>query len=71
MAAERSRSPSGGSPVPACMFAPEPGSPPAAFPARSAALRGCEALNGDTDIDLTSKVSPRPPQPRGLRQCPL
>lgn len=66
-AAERSRSPvPGGSPVPACMFAPEPGSPggrprvaAAACPLR-AALDGedGEALNGEPDIDLTSKVGP-------------
>uniref|UniRef100_A0A8C6ZLN3 GTP binding protein 1 n=1 Tax=Nothoprocta perdicaria TaxID=30464 RepID=A0A8C6ZLN3_NOTPE len=63
-AAERSRSPMAGSPVPACMFAPEPGSPgggpriaAAACPLRDAfdAEEG-EALNGEPDIDLTSKL---------------
>ncbi|XP_028934630.1 GTP-binding protein 1 isoform X1 [Ornithorhynchus anatinus] len=63
MAAERSRSPLG-SPVPACMFAPEPGSPPAAGPGASrlpSALESdCsedgEPLNGEPELDLTSKL---------------
>lgn len=79
-AAERSRSPApGGSPVPACMFAPEPGSPgghahgaAAACPLRAAfGGEDGEALNGDPEIDLTSKVGPawgggrrRTPSPR-------
>ncbi|XP_027728739.1 GTP-binding protein 1 [Vombatus ursinus] len=65
MAAERSRSPMG-SPVPACMFAPEP-SPPGATRAAAAASRlhtgfdsDCsedgEALNGEPELDLTSKL---------------
>lgn len=66
-AAERSRSPApGGSPVPACMFAPEPGSPggrphgaAAACPLRAAfGGEDGEALNGEPEIDLTSKVGP-------------
>lgn len=66
-AAERSRSPvPGGSPVPACMFAPEPGSPggrshgaAAACPLRAAfGGEDGEALNGEPEIDLTSKVGP-------------
>lgn len=87
-AAERSRSPvRGGSPVPACMFAPEPGSPggrprvaAAACPLR-AAFDGedGEALNGEPEIDLTSKVGPAggraaagaitPPGPRCSPPC--
>ncbi|KAM7131138.1 GTP-binding protein 1 isoform 8-T8 [Ciconia maguari] len=63
-AAERSRSPMGGSPVPACMFAPEPGSPgggprvaAAACPLRAAFdAEDGEALNGEPEIDLTSKL---------------
>ncbi|XP_067998560.1 GTP-binding protein 1 isoform X2 [Melanerpes formicivorus] len=63
-AAERSRSPMGGSPVPACMFAPEPGSPgggpriaAAACPLRAAFdTEDGEALNGEPEIDLTSKL---------------
>ncbi|XP_059328280.1 GTP-binding protein 1 isoform X1 [Ammospiza nelsoni] len=79
-AAERSRSPvPGGSPVPACMFAPEPGSPggrprvaAAACPLR-AAFDGedGEALNGEPEIDLTSKlvmVSPTSEQYDSLLQ---
>ncbi|XP_068938258.1 GTP-binding protein 1 [Petaurus breviceps papuanus] len=65
MAAERSRSPMG-SPVPACMFAPEP-SPPGSTRAAAAAARlhtgfdsDCsedgEALNGEPELDLTSKL---------------
>lgn len=66
-AAERSRSPvPGASPVPACMFAPEPGSPggrprgaAAACPLRAAfGDEDGEALNGEPEIDLTSKVGP-------------
>lgn len=67
MAAERSRSPVE-SPVPASMFAPEPSSPGAARAAAAAArLHGgfdsdCsedgEALNGEPELDLTSKVGP-------------
>jgi hypothetical protein len=67
MAAERSRSPVD-SPVPASMFAPEPSSPGAARAAAAAArLHGgfdsdCsedgEALNGEPELDLTSKVGP-------------
>lgn len=56
----------GGSPVPACMFAPEPGSPggrprvaAAACPLRAAFdAEDGEALNGEPEIDLTSKVGP-------------
>lgn len=56
----------GGSPVPACMFAPEPGSPgggpriaAAACPLRAAFdSEDGEALNGEPEIDLTSKVGP-------------
>uniref|UniRef100_A0A8C0W138 GTP-binding protein 1 n=1 Tax=Castor canadensis TaxID=51338 RepID=A0A8C0W138_CASCN len=65
MAAERSRSPVD-SPVPASMFAPEPSSPGAARSAAAAArLHGgfdsdCsedgEALNGEPELDLTSKL---------------
>ncbi|KAK7804242.1 hypothetical protein U0070_019366 [Myodes glareolus] len=65
MAAERSRSPVE-SPVPASMFAPEPSSPGAARAAAAAArLHGgfdsdCsedgEALNGEPELDLTSKL---------------
>uniref|UniRef100_G1U6D0 GTP-binding protein 1 n=1 Tax=Oryctolagus cuniculus TaxID=9986 RepID=G1U6D0_RABIT len=65
MAAERSRSPMD-SPVPASMFAPEPSSPGAARAAAAAArLHGgfdsdCsedgEALNGEPELDLTSKL---------------
>uniref|UniRef100_A0A8B9WC57 GTP-binding protein 1 n=1 Tax=Bos mutus grunniens TaxID=30521 RepID=A0A8B9WC57_BOSMU len=65
MAAERSRSPME-SPVPASMFAPEPSSPGAARAAAAAArLHGgfdsdCsedgEALNGEPELDLTSKL---------------
>ncbi|KAK2121616.1 hypothetical protein P7K49_003002 [Saguinus oedipus] len=68
MAAERSRS-AMDSPVPACMFAPEPSSPGAARAAAAAArLHGgfdsdCsedgEALNGERELDLTSKGSGR------------
>lgn len=66
-AAERSRSPLGGSPVPACMFAPEPGSPgggprlaAAALPRRASSFdaEDGEELNGEPDVDLTSKVGP-------------
>ncbi|POI33769.1 hypothetical protein CIB84_002479 [Bambusicola thoracicus] len=65
-AAERSRSPAGGSPVPACMFAPEPGSPGGRprLAAAACSLRSSfeaedgEALNGEPEIDLTSKVGP-------------
>lgn len=65
-AAERSLSPMGGSPVPACMFAPEPGSPgggprvAAAACPLGAAFDGedGEVLNGEPEIDLTSKVGP-------------
>ena len=56
------------SPVPASMFAPEPSSPGAARAAAAAArLHGgfdsdCsedgEALNGEPELDLTSKVGP-------------
>ncbi|XP_066040230.1 GTP-binding protein 1 isoform X2 [Chamaea fasciata] len=79
-AAERSRSPvPGGSPVPACMFAPEPGSPggrphgaAAACPLRAAfGGEDGEALNGETEIDLTSKlvmVSPTSEQYDSLLQ---
>nr|XP_045008542.1 GTP-binding protein 1 isoform X2 [Jaculus jaculus] len=65
MAAERSRSPMD-SPVPASMFAPEPSSPEKAKAAAAAArLHGgfdsdCsedgEALNGEPELDLTSKL---------------
>ncbi|XP_075863099.1 GTP-binding protein 1 isoform X2 [Microcebus murinus] len=65
MAAERSRSPMD-SPVPASMFAPEPSSPGAARAAAAAArLHGgfdsdcsedSEALNGEPELDLTSKL---------------
>ncbi|XP_033260972.1 GTP-binding protein 1 isoform X4 [Orcinus orca] len=65
MAAERSRFPMD-SPVPASMFAPEPSSPGAARAAAAAArLHGgfdsdCsedgEALNGEPELDLTSKL---------------
>uniref|UniRef100_A0A8B9UJ68 GTP-binding protein 1 n=1 Tax=Anas zonorhyncha TaxID=75864 RepID=A0A8B9UJ68_9AVES len=66
-AAERSRSPLGGSPVPACIFAPEPGSPAGGprLAAANAALPRCassfdaedgEGLNGEPDVDLTSKL---------------
>ncbi|XP_029410940.1 GTP-binding protein 1 isoform X2 [Nannospalax galili] len=65
MAAERSRSPMD-SPVPASMFAPEPSSPGAARAAAAAArLHGgfdsdCsedgEVLNGEPELDLTSKL---------------
>lgn len=87
-AAERSRSPvPGGSPVPACMFAPEPGSPggrprgvAAACPLRAAfGGEDGEALNGEPEIDLTSKVGPvggraaasavAPPGPRCSPPC--
>uniref|UniRef100_A0A8D0F984 GTP binding protein 1 n=1 Tax=Strix occidentalis caurina TaxID=311401 RepID=A0A8D0F984_STROC len=78
-AAERSRSPMGGSPVPACMFAPEPGSPgggprvaAAACPLRAAFdAEDGEALNGEPEIDLTSKlvmVSPTSEQYDSLLQ---
>ncbi|NXA83808.1 GTPB1 protein, partial [Thryothorus ludovicianus] len=79
-AAERSRSPvPGGSPVPACMFAPEPGSPAgrprvaaAACPLRAAFdSEDGEALNGEPEIDLTSKlvmVSPTSEQYDSLLQ---
>lgn len=87
-AAERSRSPVGGSPVPACMFAPEPGSPgggprvaAAACPLRAAFdAEDGEALNGEPEIDLTSKVGPgavgggqrrAPSSPRRAPRCPL
>lgn len=73
--------------MPACMFAPEPGSPggrprvaAAACPLR-AAFDGedGEALNGEPEIDLTSKVGPAggraaasaitPPGPRCSPPC--
>lgn len=71
------------SPVPASMFAPEPSSPGAARAAAAAArLHGgfdsdCsedgEALNGERELDLTSKVGPgpgggRPGDPGGPRR---
>lgn len=65
MAAERSRSPVGGSPVPASMFAPEPvahGGTVAAFsrPHGGVPETDCtedgELLNGEPELDLTSKV---------------
>ncbi|XP_020643345.3 GTP-binding protein 1 isoform X1 [Pogona vitticeps] len=65
MAAERSRSPMGGSPVPASMFAPEP-APHAGTAAASSRLHpgvpdsDCsedgEVLNGEPELDLTSKL---------------
>ncbi|XP_011352701.1 GTP-binding protein 1 [Pteropus vampyrus] len=65
MAAERSRSPMD-SPVPASMFAPEPNSPGAARAAAAASRlhsgfdsdcsEDCEALNGEPELDLTSKL---------------
>ncbi|XP_036108325.1 GTP-binding protein 1 isoform X1 [Molossus molossus] len=65
MATERSRSPMD-SPVPASMFAPEPSSPGAARAAAAAARlhdgldSDCsedgEALNGEPELDLTSKL---------------
>lgn len=79
-AAERSRSPAGGSPVPACMFAPEPGSP-GGRPRSAAAARSLrssfeaedgETLNGEPEIDLTSKVGPAAGAPaagRGWACC--
>ncbi|XP_026696995.1 GTP-binding protein 1 isoform X2 [Athene cunicularia] len=78
-AAERSRSPMGSSPVPACMFAPEPGSPgggprvaAVACPLRAAFdAEDGEALNGEPEIDLTSKlvmVSPTSEQYDSLLQ---
>lgn len=67
MAANGSRSPID-SPVPASMFAPEPNSPGAAGAAAAAARlhdgfdSDCsedgEALNGEPELDLTSKVGP-------------
>lgn len=65
MAAERSRSPMGGSPVPASMFAPEPVSHSGATTVSSRPHRGVpdsdcsedgEMLNGEPELDLTSKV---------------
>ncbi|XP_063165513.1 GTP-binding protein 1 isoform X3 [Candoia aspera] len=65
MATERSRSPVGGSPVPASMFAPEPvahGGTVAAFskPHRGVPEADCsedgEVLNGEPELDLTSKL---------------
>ncbi|ETE65623.1 GTP-binding protein 1 [Ophiophagus hannah] len=65
MAAERSRSPVGGSPVPASMFAPEPvahGGIAAAFsrPHGGVPEADCsedgELLNGEPELDLTSKL---------------
>lgn len=65
MATERSRSPVGGSPVPASMFAPEPvahGGTVAAFsrPHGGVPEVDCsedgELLNGEPELDLTSKV---------------
>lgn len=69
MAAERSRSPIEGFPVPACIFAPEPSSPGGAAqatassrPHRAAFGSDCsedgEVLNGEPELDLTSKVGP-------------
>lgn len=67
MATERSRSPMGGSPVPASMFAPEPASHGGAVAASSRFHRGVadsdcsedgEVLNGEPELDLTSKVGP-------------
>lgn len=56
------------SPVPASMFAPEPNSPGAARAAAAASRlhsgfdsdcsEDCEALNGEPELDLTSKVGP-------------
>ncbi|XP_048357342.1 GTP-binding protein 1 isoform X3 [Sphaerodactylus townsendi] len=66
MAAERSRSPMGGSPVPASMFAPEPASHVGAPVASSRPHRDnipdsdCsedgEMPNGEQELDLTSKL---------------
>ncbi|KAG8138135.1 hypothetical protein E2320_004063 [Naja naja] len=65
MATERSRSPVGGSPVPASMFAPEPvahGGTAAAFsrPHGGVPEADCsedgELLNGEPELDLTSKL---------------
>uniref|UniRef100_A0A0K8S1M8 GTP-binding protein 1 n=1 Tax=Crotalus horridus TaxID=35024 RepID=A0A0K8S1M8_CROHD len=65
MATERSRSPVGGSPVPASMFAPEPvahGGTVAAFsgPHGGVPEVDCsedgELLNGEPELDLTSKL---------------
>lgn len=67
MATERSRSPMGGSPVPASMFAPEPASHSGAAAASSRPHRDIpdsdcsedgEVLNGEPELDLTSKVGP-------------
>ncbi|KAJ6658983.1 hypothetical protein lerEdw1_019620 [Lerista edwardsae] len=65
MATERSRSPMGGSPVPASMFAPEPAShggtsaasarPHGGVPDSDCSEDG-EALNGESELDLTSKL---------------
>ncbi|XP_053887434.1 GTP-binding protein 1 isoform X4 [Malaclemys terrapin pileata] len=82
MAAERSRSPIEGFPVPACMFAPEPSSPggaaqatASARPRRAAFGSDCsedgEVLNGEPELDLTSKlvmVSPTSEQYDSLLQ---
>uniref|UniRef100_A0A452IIQ2 GTP-binding protein 1 n=1 Tax=Gopherus agassizii TaxID=38772 RepID=A0A452IIQ2_9SAUR len=82
MAAERSRSPIEGFPVPACMFAPEPSSPggaaqsaASARPHRAAFGSDCsedgEVLNGEPELDLTSKlvmVSPTSEQYDSLLQ---
>ncbi|XP_038249246.1 GTP-binding protein 1 isoform X2 [Dermochelys coriacea] len=68
MAAERSRSPIEGFPVPACIFAPEPSSPggaaqatASARPHRAAFGSDCsedgEVLNGEPELDLTSKLA--------------
>lgn len=69
MAAERCRSPMDAPAVPASMFAPEPSSPGAARRASAAAARlhggfdsdgseDGETLNGEPELDLTSKVGP-------------
>lgn len=67
MATERSRSPMGGSPVPASMFAPEPAPHAGTLAASSRPHRGVpdsdcsedgEVLNGEPELDLTSKVGP-------------
>ncbi|XP_061495116.1 GTP-binding protein 1 isoform X1 [Rhineura floridana] len=65
MATERSRSPMGGSPVPASMFAPEPASHGGTAAASSRLHCGVpdsdcsedgEVLNGEPELDLTSKL---------------
>lgn len=73
MATERSRSPMGGSPVPASMFAPESAShggtsaashrPHTGVPDSDCSEDG-EALNGEPELDLTSKVGLPVGQPR-------